>query len=107
MIGHLYVPFNYKYLRVPKEGVAEIKKLCCGEVTEDEWQRQDCAGEIEAFLVSDFIRVGRVYSTVGRGRGNLLISECERQSRPRRFRSEWWHDLPAPEGAGKRANSSR
>ena len=61
VIGHLYVPFTCKGLRVPEECAAEITRMCGGYVTEDAWRKEKCSWEIEQFLKSDSIRPGRVY----------------------------------------------
>ena len=43
VIGHLYVPFRCSNLELAPEKVAEIKDACEGEITEDNWQRQECS----------------------------------------------------------------
>jgi hypothetical protein len=47
VIGHLYVPFSCKCLRVPKQSASEIKKMCGGLINEDTWRREECSWEIE------------------------------------------------------------
>jgi hypothetical protein len=61
VVGHLYIPFSCKYLRVPEQCAAEIKTMCGGQIDQHKWQQEECCWEIEPFLKSETIESRRVF----------------------------------------------
>ena len=60
VIGHLYVPFGVNCLRLPEQGITDLKKACGGEVTQDAWSTQ-YSQLLEPFLTSEHIRQRTVF----------------------------------------------
>jgi hypothetical protein len=53
IIGHLYVPFRCKYVDLPEDAVAHIKKVCRGEVSPRTWfWDSDCLDYIDEIITS-------------------------------------------------------
>jgi hypothetical protein len=61
VIGHLYIPFQCKYVVLPEPVVAEIKKICGGVISSDTWKSDDCLAEIEPFRLSPSGDPGTVF----------------------------------------------
>lgn len=57
LIGHLYVPFHCGALELSQRGIAEIKELCGGEITHENWLRGDCSSYVKPF--EDATRIAR------------------------------------------------
>ena len=50
VVGHLYVPFQTSCVILPKDAVADLKKICGNEITPDSWRTEQCLFEIGHLL---------------------------------------------------------
>jgi hypothetical protein len=53
VIGHIYIPFNCKQAKLSPEGVGELKQACNGDITENNWKRNECSWLVETHLVDE------------------------------------------------------
>jgi hypothetical protein len=61
LIGHLFVPFHCGALNLSENGIAKLKELCGGEITQENWLRGECSSYEEPFEAATRIDRKRVY----------------------------------------------